>query len=34
MIGWVVSSPDEPGALAGTSFTVFVEGVGTTDEAD
>ena len=33
-IGWVVSSPEEPGALADTSFTVFVEGIGTTGEAD
>jgi len=33
-IGWVVSSPEEPGALADTSFTVFVEGVGSADEAD
>jgi len=33
-IGWVVSSPEEPGVLAGTSFTVFVEGVGTKDGAD
>jgi hypothetical protein len=33
-IGWVVSSPEEPGALAGTSFTVFVEGVDGADETD
>ena len=33
-IGWLVSSPEEPGALAGTSFTVFVEGVDGADETD
>jgi hypothetical protein len=33
-IGWVVASPEEPGALAGTSFTLVVEGVGSADEAD
>ena len=27
-IGWVVVSPEEPGTLADTSFTVVVEGVG------
>jgi hypothetical protein len=27
-IGWTVASPGEPGALAGTTFTVAVEGVG------
>ncbi len=33
-IGWVVASPEEPGVLADTSFTVFVEGVGAADETD
>ena len=33
-IGWVVASPEEPGALADTSFTIFVEGVGGADEND
>ena len=33
-IGWVVASPEEPGALADTSFTVVVEGVASTDETD
>jgi hypothetical protein len=33
-IGWVVSSPEEPGALADTSFTVFVEGVDGANETD
>jgi len=33
-IGWVVASPEEPGTLTGTSFTVFVEDVGAADESD
>ena len=33
-IGWVVASPEEPGALANTSFTIFVEGVGGAEETD
>ena len=33
-IGWVVASPETPGALADTSFTVVVEGVASTDETD
>jgi hypothetical protein len=30
----VVTSPEEPGALADTSFMIFVEGVGAADETD
>jgi len=30
-IGWVVASPEEPGALTDTSFNVVVEGVGRTN---
>jgi len=33
-IGWVVASPEEPGGLANTSFTIFVEGVGAADTTD
>jgi hypothetical protein len=33
-LGWVVASPEEPGVLTATSFTVVVEGVGTVDETD
>jgi hypothetical protein len=33
-IGWVVASPEEPGVLTDTSFTIVVEGVGAADETD